>query len=114
MLGLSWCCSHHIIFGSFLIVYFHETAMQIETEMSTRPHFPDFCPQIQLCFFFRTARKTTQAIRQGWTKVKGAAGEGVVSGMGVHRGGGGGGGGGGAGVTRCANGIRVPIEAMNK
>ena len=48
--------------------------------------------------------------------MKGAAGEGVVSGMGVHRGGGGGGGGGGgAGVARCANGIRVPmIEAMNK
>ena len=100
----------------FTFVYFHEAMMQIETEMSTRPHFQDFCPQIlQICFFFRTARKTTQAIRQGWTKVKGAAGEGVVSGMGVHRGGGGGGGGGGAGVARCTNGIRIPmIEAMNK
>ena len=95
--------------GSFKLVYFHETVMQIEMGMCHPTSFPG----IQICFFFRTARKTTQAIRQGWTKVKGAAGEGVVSGMGVHRGGGGGGGG-GAGVTRCANGIRVPIEAMNK
>ncbi len=37
---------------------------------------------------YRTAKKTTEAIRQGWTKVKGA-GDGAVSGMGIHRGGGG-------------------------
>ena len=35
---------------------------------------------------YRTATKTTQAIRQGWTKVKGVDGK-EGSGMGIHRGG---------------------------
>ncbi len=39
------------------------------------------------CFHYRTATKTTKAIRQGWTKVKGVSGE-MESGMGIHRGGG--------------------------
>lgn len=36
---------------------------------------------------YRTARKTTRAIRQGWTKVKGVGGGDDEIGMGIHRGG---------------------------
>ena len=45
-----------------------------------------FAPMLVMIFFnwriYRTAKKTTKAIRQGWTKVKGSAGENV--GMGIH------------------------------
>jgi octopamine receptor len=53
-----------------------------------------YAPMLVMMFFnwriYRTATKTTKAIRQGWTKVKGVSGEsadGLVS-MGIHRGGG--------------------------
>ena len=36
---------------------------------------------------YRTATKTTKAIRQGWTKVKGVSGD-EEGGLGIHRGGG--------------------------
>jgi hypothetical protein len=41
-----------------------------------------------LSLFFRTAHKTTKAIRQGWTKVKGVSGEEECISLGIHRGGG--------------------------
>ena len=52
-----------------------------------------YAPMLVMMFFnwriFRTASKTTKAIRQGVVKVKGA-GDGETTGMGIHRGGGGG------------------------
>lgn len=50
-----------------------------------------YAPMLVMMFFnwriYRTATKTTKAIRQGWTKVKVGGGENSV-GMGIHRGGG--------------------------
>ena len=49
-----------------------------------------YAPMLVMMFFnwriYRTARKTTRAIRQGWTKVKGVGGDDEI-GMGIHRGG---------------------------
>lgn len=49
-----------------------------------------YAPMLVMMFFnwkiYRTATKTTKAIRQGWTKVKGVSGD-QEMGMGVHRGG---------------------------
>ena len=50
-----------------------------------------YAPMLVMMFFnwriYRTARKTTRAIRQGWTKVKGVGGGDDEIGMGIHRGG---------------------------
>eukprot|EP00095_Tigriopus_kingsejongensis_P010163 maker-scaffold575_size133042-snap-gene-0.31 protein:Tk10163 transcript:maker-scaffold575_size133042-snap-gene-0.31-mRNA-1 annotation:"octopamine receptor" len=50
-----------------------------------------YAPMLVMMFFnwriYRTAKKTTKAIRQGWTKVK--VGGANAVGMGIHRGGGG-------------------------
>lgn len=52
-----------------------------------------FAPMSIMLFFnwriYRTATKTTKAIRQGWTKVKGVGGDANAVNMGIHRGGGG-------------------------
>ena len=54
-----------------------------------------YAPMLIMMFLnwkiYRTASKTTKAIRQGWTKVKGVGGTGDINtiGMGIHRGGGG-------------------------
>ncbi len=52
-----------------------------------------YAPMLVMMFFnwriYRTATKTTKAIRQGWTKVKGVSGEEEI-GLGIHKGGGGG------------------------
>ena len=56
-----------------------------------------YAPMLVMMFLnwkiYRTALKTTKAIRQGWTKVKGVNGGGsnMGQGLGIHRGGGGGG-----------------------
>lgn len=53
-----------------------------------------YAPMLVMMFFnwriYRTATKTTKAIRQGWTRVKGVSGDDEI-GLGIHRGGGGGG-----------------------
>ena len=50
-----------------------------------------YAPMLVMMFFnwriYRTATKTTKAIRQGWTKVKGVSGD-EEGGLGIHRGGG--------------------------
>ena len=50
-----------------------------------------YAPMLVMMFFnwriYQTAKKTTKAIRQGWTRVKGVSGEEVI-GLGIHRGGG--------------------------
>lgn len=50
-----------------------------------------YAPMLVMMFFnwriYRTARKTTKAIRQGWTRVKGVS-DGDEVGLGIHRGGG--------------------------
>lgn len=50
-----------------------------------------YAPMLVMMFFnwriYRTAKKTTIAIRQGWTKVKGVGGNDEEIGMGIHRGG---------------------------
>ncbi len=50
-----------------------------------------YAPMLVMMFFnykiYRTATRTTKAIRQGWTKVKGLGGD-EGSAMGIHRGGG--------------------------
>jgi hypothetical protein len=51
-----------------------------------------YAPMLVMIYFnfriYRTATKTTKAIRQGWTKVKGVGGDDAGAGMGIHRGGG--------------------------
>lgn len=51
-----------------------------------------YAPMLVMMFFnwkiYRTATKTTKAIRQGWTRVKGVSGDDEI-GLGIHRGGGG-------------------------
>ena len=50
-----------------------------------------YAPMLVMMFFnwkiYRTATKTTKAIRQGWTRVKGVSGDDEI-GLGIHRGGG--------------------------
>ena len=50
-----------------------------------------YAPMLVMMFFnwkiYRTATKTTKAIRQGWTRVKGVSGDEEI-GLGIHRGGG--------------------------